>query len=138
MNRPIFGHVLITSNPKHPAFSINEENLHIIFQKELNLPDALVRLKNEFGCDRLNVQSGGKETTTWIDGDSLQSIEELHALCVVGTKAVQKRSSNTQATRKWVRESLGTVQERRRWGMVIQGFFYGNLCPLELEILDLE
>ena len=29
-------------------------------------------------------------------------------------------------------------QERRRWGMVIQGFFYGNLCPLELEILDLE
>ena len=98
--------VLITSNPKHPAFSINEENLHIIYQKELNLPSALIRLKNEFSCERLTVQSGGttnglflreklfdfidivvaptliggKDTPTLIDGVSLQSVTELNKI----------------------------------------------------------
>ncbi len=98
--------VLITSNPKHPAFSINEENLHIIYQKELNLPSVLIRLKNEFDCDRLTVQSGGtvnslflreklfdfidivvaptliggKDTPTLIDGVSLQSVTELNKI----------------------------------------------------------
>jgi 2,5-diamino-6-(ribosylamino)-4(3H)-pyrimidinone 5'-phosphate reductase len=98
--------VLITSNPKHPAFSINEENLHIIFQKELDLHSALDRLKNEFSCDRLTVQSGGtvnslflreklfdfidivvapvliggKDTSTLIDGVSLQSVTELNKI----------------------------------------------------------
>ena len=98
--------VLITSNPKHPAFSINEENLHIIYQKELNLPSVLIRLKNEFSCERLTVQSGGttnglflreklfdfidivvaptliggKDTPTLIDGVSLQSVTELNKI----------------------------------------------------------
>ena len=98
--------VLITSNPKHPAFSINEENLYIIYQKELNLPSVLIRLKNEFSCERLTVQSGGttnglflreklfdfidivvaptliggKDTPTLIDGVSLQSVTELNKI----------------------------------------------------------
>ena len=98
--------VLITSNPNHPAFSINEENLHIIYQKELDLHSALAILKEDFGCERLTVQSGGtinglflreklfdfidivvapvliggRATATLIDGDSLQSVEELHKL----------------------------------------------------------
>lgn len=101
--------VLITSNLEHPAFSINEENLHIIYQKQLDLPSALACLKDEFSCDRLTVQSGGtvnslflreklfdfidiivapvliggKDTATLIDGDSLQSIEDLHKLCAL-------------------------------------------------------
>ena len=33
--------VLITTNDQHPAFSVNEGNLHIILQKELSLADAL-------------------------------------------------------------------------------------------------
>ena len=98
--------VLITSNPKHPAFSLHEENLHIIFQKNLDLHSTLARLKNEFGCDRLTVQSGGtvnslflreklfdfidivvapvliggKDTSTLIDGVSLQSVTELNKI----------------------------------------------------------
>ena len=98
--------VLITSNPKHPAFLLHEENLHIIFQKELDLRSALDRLKNEFDCDRLTVQSGGtvnslflreklfdfidivvapvliggKDTSTLIDGVSLQSVTELNKI----------------------------------------------------------
>ena len=101
--------VLITSNRSHPAFDVKEENLHIIFQEKTDLRGALVRLKKEFGCDRLTVQSGGtvnglflreklfdyvdlvvapvlvggRDTSTLIDGSSLLSREELPGLGVL-------------------------------------------------------
>lgn len=101
--------VLITSNPEHPAFSVREDNLHIIFQERPSPGDALVRLKTEYGCERLTIQSGGtvnglllreklidfvdlvvapvliggKDTSTVIDGPSLTCREELSALGVL-------------------------------------------------------
>lgn len=104
--------VLITSNPDHPAFSVNEDNLHIIYQETISLREALERLKTECGCDRLTVQSGGtvnglflreklfdhvdivvapvliggKDTSTLIDGKSIESIRELSALGVLKLK----------------------------------------------------
>ena len=101
--------VLITSKPGHPAFHIKENNLHIIFQRSLSLKDALVKLRSDFGCERLTVQSGGtlnglflreklfdyidiviapvlvggKETATLIDGRSLMSKSELSQLGVL-------------------------------------------------------
>ena len=101
--------VLVTSNRSHPAFDVKEENLHIIFQEKTDLRAALVRLKKDFGCDRLTVQSGGtvnslflreklfdyvdlvvapvlvggKNTSTLIDGASLIKREELSALGVL-------------------------------------------------------
>lgn len=101
--------VLITSNEKHPAFNIEEENLHIICQKELSLKDALRKLKSEHGCERITIQTGGtlnglflreklfdyvdvvvapvliggKDTSTLIDGKSLVSQKELSNLGVL-------------------------------------------------------
>jgi 2,5-diamino-6-(ribosylamino)-4(3H)-pyrimidinone 5'-phosphate reductase len=101
--------VLITSNAEHPAFQIKEDNLHIIYQKELSLEDALRKLKSEYGCERLTVQTGGtlnglflreklfdyvdivvapvliggKDTSTLIDGNSLYSQSELSKLGVL-------------------------------------------------------
>lgn len=101
--------VLITSNWDHPAFGVEEDNLHIIFQETVNLPDALAQLKRRFGCERLTVQSGGtvnglflreklfdfvdlvvapvliggKDTATLIDGPSLRAREELSRLGVL-------------------------------------------------------
>lgn len=98
--------VLITTNAVHPAFSVQESNLHIICQKQLSLSDALAKLKAEFGCDRITIQSGGtlnslflreklfdyvdvvvapvliggKDTSTLIDGQSLMSESELSQL----------------------------------------------------------
>ena len=101
--------VLITTNKNHPAFRVKEGNLHIIFQEKLSLTAALMILKEQFGCDRLTIQSGGtvnalflreklinfvdvvvapvliggKDTTTLIDGSSLQSRDELNQLGVL-------------------------------------------------------
>ena len=95
--------VIITSNPSHPAFHVPAENLHIIYQEEPSLKDALRRLKSECGCDCLTVQSGGsvnslflreklldyvdivmapvliggRDTPTMIDGTSLKSVSQL-------------------------------------------------------------
>ena len=101
--------VLITTNKNHPAFHVKAENLHIIFQEKLSLAAALTSLKEQFGCDRLTIQSGGtvnglflreklfdyvdvvvapvliggKDTATLIDGRSLQAKDELDKLGVL-------------------------------------------------------
>ncbi|MCI8601638.1 MAG: deaminase [Oscillospiraceae bacterium] len=101
--------VLLTSNARHPAFQVDEGNLHILYQSELSLADALAKLKSEFGCQRLTIQSGGtlnglflreklfdyvdivvapvliggKDTATLIDGKPLLSNSELSQLGVL-------------------------------------------------------
>lgn len=101
--------VLITTNKGHPAFKINEDNLHIIYQDELSLKDALAILKTDYACERLTIQSGGtlnglflreklfdyidivvapiliggKDTSTLIDGRSLLKEDELDQLGVL-------------------------------------------------------
>lgn len=106
--------VLVTSNHDHPAFLVHEENLHIIYQEELNLADMLEILKNDYKCDNITVQTGGtlnglflreklfdyvdlvvapvlvggKDTSTLIDGDSLCMTNELSALGVLELESV--------------------------------------------------
>lgn len=101
--------VLLTTNPFHPAFNINESNLHIILQNRLDLPAALDLLRRDYGCERMTVQSGGtvnslflreklfdyidivvapvliggRDTSTLIDGKSLTSSDELDQLGVL-------------------------------------------------------
>lgn len=101
--------VLVTSNNNHPAFEIEEDNLHIIYQNELSLKDILTKLKLEYNCERITIQSGGtlnglflreklidyidivvapvliggKDTSTLIDGKSLLSESELSQLGVL-------------------------------------------------------
>ena len=101
--------VLITTNSEHPAFCVEEENCHIILQKELSLKDALAKLRSEYGCERITIQTGGtlnglflreklfdyvdvvvapvliggKDTSTLIDGRSLLSQGELSDLGVL-------------------------------------------------------
>lgn len=107
--------VLVTKNPQHPAYHVNENNLHIIYQKELNLEEVLVALKRDYGCERITIQTGGtlneqflrkklfdyidivvapvliggKSTSTLIDGDSLSSPDELDKLGVLQLEKCQ-------------------------------------------------
>lgn len=101
--------VLITTNKTHPAFNIKADNLHIIYQENLSLEDALIELKKNYGCERITIQSGGtvngmflrekifdyvdivvapvliggKETSTLVDGVALTKENELDKLGVL-------------------------------------------------------
>lgn len=112
--------VLVTTNPKHPAYHVNESNLHIVLQKERNLEEALICLKRDFGCNRITIQTGGtlngcflrqklldyidivvapvliggKNTATLIDGQSLTSVQELDKLGVLQLKSCKVLESS--------------------------------------------
>ena len=101
--------VLVTSNRNHPAFGMEEDNLHILYQNELSLKEVLTKLKSEYSCERITIQTGGtlnglflreklidyidivvapvliggKDTSTLIDGKSLLSESELSQLGVL-------------------------------------------------------
>lgn len=101
--------VLATTNKSHPAFKIKGENVNIIFQEELNLKRLLENLYENYGCERITVQTGGtlnelflrnklfdfvdiviapflvggKETSTLIDGRSLLAQSELGKLGIL-------------------------------------------------------
>jgi 2,5-diamino-6-(ribosylamino)-4(3H)-pyrimidinone 5'-phosphate reductase len=96
---------LVTTNKNHPAFERkSSETLEIIFyENKINFTDLLSKLKKDFECDRLTIQTGGtlnaillreglidhisivvapvliggKDTATLIDGESLHAPEEL-------------------------------------------------------------
>lgn len=98
--------VLVTSNKNHPAFQVIEDNLHIIYQEQIDLSDALKQLKTDYNCERVTIQTGGtlnglflrqklidyvdiivapiliggKDTSTLIDGASIVSARQLSEL----------------------------------------------------------
>lgn len=78
--------VLITNNPKHPAYNVKEDNLHIIFQEKLDLDDALKKLKNDFNCERLTIQSGGTLNSLFLRAKLFDYIDIVVAPILVGGK----------------------------------------------------
>lgn len=101
--------VLVTTNPRHPAFESKEENLSIIFQETLDLNGVLEHLRENYGCERITLQTGGtlngmflreklldyvdivvapvlvggQDTSALIDGKSLTGQEELDRLGIL-------------------------------------------------------
>ncbi|MBP3893643.1 MAG: dihydrofolate reductase family protein [Atopobiaceae bacterium] len=101
------GLVVITSNAAHPARTVAEPNLSVMYLQRPSLSEAFCRLRSEHGCKRLTVQSGGtlnaalvreglvdfvdvvvapllvggRDTPTLVDGPSLASLAELSKLC---------------------------------------------------------
>lgn len=100
--------VIVTSNPNHPAYKMEGDNLHVIkyTRGNLDMGNVLMRLKRFFGCDRITVQTGGTlngmllreklfdyvdivvapiligggDVSTLIDGESIKSTSELGKL----------------------------------------------------------
>ncbi|MBR3270393.1 MAG: dihydrofolate reductase family protein [Clostridia bacterium] len=79
--------VLLTTNPHHPAFSVNEPNLHILLQPTLSLSDALCELKRRFGCERLTIQSGGTVNALFLKEKLIDYVDLVVAPVLVGGKA---------------------------------------------------
>jgi len=92
------------------------DNLHIIYQSELELHALLKQLREKFGCERITVQTGGtlnglflheklfayvdivvapvlvggRDTSTLIDGGSLTTAGELSQLGVLKLEDIQQ------------------------------------------------
>lgn len=101
--------VIVTSNPGHPAFSVLNEHLHILYYERFDAPVMLEDLYEKFGCEALTIQTGGtlnalflreklidrvdlvvapvlvggRDTASLIDGPSLTAPEELSKLGVL-------------------------------------------------------
>ena len=101
--------VLVTSNKAHPAYSTGIDNLNVIYQEAFDPSEMLNRLYDDYGCERITIQTGGtlneiflraklldyvdivvapvliggKDTTTLVDGDSLLSKSDLGKLGIL-------------------------------------------------------
>ncbi len=101
--------VLVTTNTKHPGFSVKASNMEILLQKELDLVAMLHMLKTNYGCESITIQTGGtlnglflrkklidyvdivvapllvggKNVPTLVDGDSISDVSQLSELGVL-------------------------------------------------------
>jgi 2,5-diamino-6-(ribosylamino)-4(3H)-pyrimidinone 5'-phosphate reductase len=111
--------ILVTNNSDHPGFTLKSENQNlemIYYQNEINFEDLFINLKHLYGIKELTIQSGGTlntilvrkglidhvcvfiaplliggdQTSSLLDGASLQSEDELFNL-----KALHLRKCDT-------------------------------------------
>jgi 2,5-diamino-6-(ribosylamino)-4(3H)-pyrimidinone 5'-phosphate reductase len=111
---------LVTNNKNHPAFQYkNIENLCIIYyENQIDFVNLFEQLKNKYGINSMTIQTGGtlnsillreklidkisiviapaliggKETSTLIDGESLQTFDEL--IKIKALKLIENRTLN--------------------------------------------
>lgn len=102
--------VLITQNPHHPAFSVTEDNLHIIRQDSLNLADALKTLKEEYGCKRLTIQSGGTVNGLFLRNKLIDYLDIVAAPLLIGGKDVPTLIDGNAITSRDDLDLLGVLQ----------------------------
>jgi 2,5-diamino-6-(ribosylamino)-4(3H)-pyrimidinone 5'-phosphate reductase len=111
--------ILVTSNPQHPAFRAEEDNVVVISQPDgIQFGELFEKLKKDFGVDSLTVQSGGTlnatllreglidhlsiviapvvvggaTTPTLVDGEACHAVEDLKGL--VACKLVEAKPLN--------------------------------------------
>ena len=102
--------VLITSDRSHPAFGVKADNLHIIFQEKTDLRGALVRLKKEFGCHRLTVQSGGTVNSLFLRGKLLDYVDLVVAPVLIGGRDTSTLIDGSSLTAREELSGLGVLK----------------------------
>lgn len=76
--------VIATSNATHPAFGIDEQNLHVLYQQKPSLRDVLAQLVGGFGCERLTIQSGGTLNGAFLREKLIDYVDVVVAPLLVG------------------------------------------------------
>ncbi|MBR0215145.1 MAG: dihydrofolate reductase family protein, partial [Solobacterium sp.] len=102
--------VLITVNPQHPAFGVRADNLHIILQKQLDLPAALSRLKEEYGCERLTIQSGGTLNALFLRQELIDYVDVIVAPVLIGGRSTPTLIDGEALHRKEELSGLGVLK----------------------------
>jgi 2,5-diamino-6-(ribosylamino)-4(3H)-pyrimidinone 5'-phosphate reductase len=78
---------LVTTNPNHPAFKLRQKypNIELIFfDTTIDLSDLLEKLKNDYGIEKLTIQSGGTLNTSWIRDNLIDYVSIVIAPCLIG------------------------------------------------------
>ena len=102
--------VLITSNRRHPAFEVKEDNLHIILQEKTDLRGALVRLKQEFGCERITIQSGGTVNSLFLREKLFDYVDLVVAPVLIGGKDTSSLIDGVSMTGRQELSGLGVLK----------------------------
>ena len=77
---------LITSNKKHPGFSIKNRKLEIIFYKKIDFVDLFKRLKSKYKINKLTIQSGGTLNSIFLRKNLIDHLSLVIAPCLIGGK----------------------------------------------------
>ena len=102
--------VLITTNTRHPAFNVEDENLHIIYQNELSLKDALIKLKSEYGCERITIQTGGTLNNLFLREKLFDYVDIIIAPVLIGGKNTSTLIDGKSLTEECELSKLGVVK----------------------------
>lgn len=102
--------VLITSNREHPAFQVKKDNLHIIYQEQLSLTDALGELRERYGCERLTVQSGGTVNGLFLREKLIDYVDIVVAPVLIGGKDTSTLVDGVSITEKKDLDKLGVLK----------------------------
>lgn len=78
--------VVVTSNPRHPAFCASASNLHLFYQERHSLPAVLAHLRSAFGCEHLTIQSGGTLNGAFLREKLIDYVDVVVAPLLVGGK----------------------------------------------------
>lgn len=105
--------VLVTSNKNHPAFQVGSNNLHIIFQDEFNPCDMLARLKRDFGCERITIQTGGTLNAIFLKNKLFDFVDIVVAPVLVGGKDTSTLIDGKSKTLQSELKDLGVLELER-------------------------
>lgn len=102
--------VLVTSNENHPAFYINADNLHVIFQKVFDPKEMLIKLKKDYGCERITVQTGGTLNALFLREGLLDYVDIVVAPVLIGGKETSSLIDGASFTDEVELDKLGILE----------------------------
>jgi len=80
--------ILVTTNSNHPAFSLEYDNLDILFYDELDLNKLLEDLYSKYNAERLTIQSGGSLNGLFVRNKLIDYVNIVVAPIIVGGSEV--------------------------------------------------
>jgi len=80
--------ILVTTNSNHPAFSLEYDNLDILFYDELDLNKLLEDLYSKYNAERLTIQSGGSLNGLFVRNKLIDYVNIVMAPIIVGGSEV--------------------------------------------------
>ncbi len=78
---------LVTSNPHHPAFKVTGKNIQLLFfPKIIDFPILFKKLKQEYGIQKVTIQSGGTLNSLLVRKGLIDRVSLVIAPALIGGK----------------------------------------------------